>query len=224
MGSCASQLPVGFCQWGTRRRWAPVQAVPGKSESLPSGPLQVDCVPDLRSLLSRHLSLSILWPPLLHPLGPGVRAVLLLLVPGYHTTSAPAPTHTHNSVKSSLINRLSTDYFNLVCHLFLANRTMDPNWIMLCCSTWGVGEKHCSLILKICFPKTYYAEMLLKTFNVALQQGPGGPAEPGIIPLVAGSWKGLEHPRGGAGAARAESTCRGCCQDCKLLTNQHGRV
>lgn len=41
--------------------------------------------------------------------------------------------------------------------------------------------------------------MLLKTFNMVLQQGPGGPAEPGIILLVAGLWKGLEHPRGGAG-------------------------
>lgn len=91
---------------------------------------------------------------------------------------------------------------------------MDPHWIMLYCSIWGGEEKHCSLILKICFPKTYYAEMLLKTFNVVLQQGPGGPAEPGIILFVAGLWKGLEHPRGGAGAARAESTCRGCCQDC----------
>lgn len=44
------------------------------NQNLSSGPLQVDCVPDLRSLLSRHLSLICIMatpPPLIRAQGEG---------------------------------------------------------------------------------------------------------------------------------------------------------
>lgn len=109
-GFCISQLPTGFCPWGTYKTCCPwlIRILAFRTAS--------DWLLCLTSGHFFRASLPWLRPRLLYPPGPRVRVVWLLLA---LVTAPPVwfPTHprTHPQLcKCSLIiNRLSTDYLNV---------------------------------------------------------------------------------------------------------------